>query len=880
MRLLLIVLLLMSSAVNAATYYVKNGGDDNAAGTSDATAWASLSKVAGYSFSAGDDVYFKCGHTWTGEITVDWAGVNSGNRTIFGAYASDGVFTCGGTTKPSFYGGLTPSSRGNIPSSAWSCLVGIQGTLDYVTIQNIRVLNSSGLGICIGGGTSLNYSEYNIIEDSEVYETTGGSVYAYDYSRYTIFRDNVATRCNWARKYGFNPYGGHSGCFSLVRGSKGLMENNLMTDFYGEAFSMSFYGEYNIIRGNIANTTVGGHAEHFMIYSNGGNYTVIEDNLIVTNNQTLAYAGIGISMELATDSHTDSVGTIVRNNVIMGTQGCFYSEMFTDSITAGKTLNFQFIGNTCLSTAKGIELETDNVSVYVTTGGVKTEIANNIFYGLTSTGCNAIADTDISFHHNAWSVTQAALDNDCEGTGDIYSAAPAFNFAGDFDTFNAANMPLTTDFTPTAVVIAVGDDMDATVLNTANYPLYTEIATPCSTFDTTELGYDYSCTARHATTPDIGAIEVSGAGSPDSPVSIPWYMNVGGGSHTGTYSWVAETYDTHIGAYSGSHSDTIVNAIDNTVQQTWQGATTSLNWAVPIANGSYTVQLFGHEQYWGDEGAGTCNEAGGLRAFKVTLEGDDQTPEVDYCKTAGAINTAVIKSYNVTVSDGYLNIVLSRGTMGTDTKPEVMGIGIIACCAGSGTLTINNAVPSINVVNDYPNVSYINVIETVGASTTATPNTLIVSSFNDASITCGTLAAFNTTTLSYTPNDANTGGCGSVDVTIADVNESDTATITITLVSEKYVTFTVKYGGTAAASITDWCWLAVNSQSQVTSAETIIAGASCNEVTDGSGVMTINDSRFVTGTAMKIIVYTPNNHTVGGTNIKNIPFTIHRTARQ
>jgi hypothetical protein len=49
----------------AAIYYVKNGGNDKLAGTSDATAWATIARVEA-TVKSGDVVYFREGDTWIG----------------------------------------------------------------------------------------------------------------------------------------------------------------------------------------------------------------------------------------------------------------------------------------------------------------------------------------------------------------------------------------------------------------------------------------------------------------------------------------------------------------------------------------------------------------------------------------------------------------------------------------------------------------------------------------------------------------------------------------------------------------------------------------------------------------------------------------------
>jgi len=64
-RLILIALFVFSIAkADAVTYYVRNGGSDGATGTSDAAAWATISKVNSSVSGAGD--YIGVVHLATG----------------------------------------------------------------------------------------------------------------------------------------------------------------------------------------------------------------------------------------------------------------------------------------------------------------------------------------------------------------------------------------------------------------------------------------------------------------------------------------------------------------------------------------------------------------------------------------------------------------------------------------------------------------------------------------------------------------------------------------------------------------------------------------------------------------------------------------------
>jgi hypothetical protein len=97
----LLLILLSAWPVWGATYYVKIGGNDSLAGTSDGTAWATISKVMATAVS-GDTVYFRSQDTWTGTpplltaaagVTYDGSTYGSGTRATFQATADENQST-------------------------------------------------------------------------------------------------------------------------------------------------------------------------------------------------------------------------------------------------------------------------------------------------------------------------------------------------------------------------------------------------------------------------------------------------------------------------------------------------------------------------------------------------------------------------------------------------------------------------------------------------------------------------------------------------------------------------------------------------------------------------------------------------------------------
>lgn len=90
-RYLFIFLLFIDIICYGTNYYIKTGGDDEAIGTSDGTAWATVTKVNSYwaagSFAPGDSILFNRGDTFYGGLVVAENGA-TGNYITVGSYGS------------------------------------------------------------------------------------------------------------------------------------------------------------------------------------------------------------------------------------------------------------------------------------------------------------------------------------------------------------------------------------------------------------------------------------------------------------------------------------------------------------------------------------------------------------------------------------------------------------------------------------------------------------------------------------------------------------------------------------------------------------------------------------------------------------------------
>lgn len=107
-------------------YFVKNGGNNALAGTSDATAWATIAKVNGFTFNPGDTIQFKKGSTWNlatdAALSASSSGT-AGNPITYTAYGSGALPILDGQGTVAV--GFTASSK------------------NYITVDSLQIQNNS-----------------------------------------------------------------------------------------------------------------------------------------------------------------------------------------------------------------------------------------------------------------------------------------------------------------------------------------------------------------------------------------------------------------------------------------------------------------------------------------------------------------------------------------------------------------------------------------------------------------------------------------------------------------------------------------------------------------------------------------------------------------
>lgn len=163
LKLLLVALAFFAvsaTSASAATYYVRNGGNDSATGTSDATAWASISKVNSFAlaqnFHSGDIIQFKRGSVWTlqNDETLGNKEPGLSNPIHWG--------TINGLTIQDYGTGNKPRISGVYKQPIY---INSEGSISNLLIKNIDISGTGWLSLGYSRGNLWVENATNIVID-------------------------------------------------------------------------------------------------------------------------------------------------------------------------------------------------------------------------------------------------------------------------------------------------------------------------------------------------------------------------------------------------------------------------------------------------------------------------------------------------------------------------------------------------------------------------------------------------------------------------------------------------------------------------------------------------------------------------------------------
>ncbi|MDX2302305.1 MAG: malectin domain-containing carbohydrate-binding protein [Microscillaceae bacterium] len=176
-------------------------------------------------------------------------------------------------------------------------------------------------------------------------------------------------------------------------------------------------------------------------------------------------------------------------------------------------------------------------------------------------------------------------------------------------------------------------------------------------------------------------------------VTLPLCINAGGDAiNAFGKSFVADNYFLNgqtFGSVSSANAigGTVISSPEEDLLQT-ERFNTNLQYAIPTGNGTFAVELYLSELYVGAPGGG-ANEGAGFRVFDIELEGNVVETGLDLFSQFGALN-GVIKNYQVTVTDGVLNI----------SFPASANNGkISALCISDAATFVPNQTPTVDIAD-------------------------------------------------------------------------------------------------------------------------------------------------------------------------------------
>jgi len=453
----------------------------------------SMSTINGYSFSTGDDLYFKVNTTCTlasasDRLQVDWGGT-SGNRAIIGCYDGNGDFDCGTVE---LVDGNRPIIDGNgaYPNVNYG-IVDVQDvSIDYITIQDLKLQNTGGTGK--GAGVYVAFADNVNTDNCWIYRTRSCIAYAANWG----VNDGVDTGIisnNMCAYQGYPEYSGVGAAIEITASARyGVTTNITVTGNHihnGIYEGIGFYkgvtncvAEYNIVRDMRSFHLYFGQAKNCtfrynLVYESSdqasGSFTELEfalasdiesfqdytyngDNEIYGN--LVAGMSIGVSMGCQIATKCTGVGTPYTQCTGNNRAAChgntkIYNNTFVDNLHT-----FRFWGSDDAGDSMEIK---NNISYTITGGAVHSDDyspdgvtwSHNLFDD--SVGGNAatnaiIGDPDLS-KTSGWRSLSPGLDGtefDLEETSDAIDEAVSLGGVYDYRIID-------TDFTASPITVTI-----------------------------------------------------------------------------------------------------------------------------------------------------------------------------------------------------------------------------------------------------------------------------------------------------------------------------------------------------------------------------------------------------------------------------------------
>lgn len=508
------------------------GGSDSNACTSHATRCLTVAGAWGKTHTAGQDIYFLSGSTFSDGSTsrgVTWAG-SADDRVVIGCYYLDSANSNQATNCHEGAGAdaqTKPIIKGSIEtcSATYTCVyTGVIYTpkihvrRDYVTVSDLDIRYVSGRGLMFEGDQDPDGSVvYGRAERINIYVAGDNGILLQDAARHIVVRDSVIDRAAECQRQGQN---GGSCVYSYpamisvsrVANADNLIENNTVRNAWGEGIGV-YESSFVVVRGNRT-----ADVRSASMYCGACSDAVFESNINLRQdewNPAQDYVNGHWSNAVETGRNNSSyVGyymdnVVFRNNIGIDRGHCL-SAGKSDTVVAPQwSMDFHAYGNTCVAPATSL-INNKNPTAYVPFAAT---IKSNAFYNVPDSMITCELSAAGTQDYNAWGVDPEGTNcngaNDQIGTGFEY----VYTDRADWRAIDIEQID-PEDVRPGigSILLGTGDPSleTTTVLTASEFPILSEANYPYVPNTTNwekALYYDYYGNARSATVPNIGAIE-------------------------------------------------------------------------------------------------------------------------------------------------------------------------------------------------------------------------------------------------------------------------------------------------------------------------------------------------------------------------------------
>ncbi len=347
-----------------ATYFVKTGGSDAATGLTDALAWATIAKVSGKVFVAGDIVQFRQGDTFTGQMysanigsvtfrSYDPATSLPGSGRAILQY-SDTVFGCPTNVHNVVIDNLElKTSLTSVNALLAPCISNdAAGNNDNWIVKNCLIHACPGNGIRVNNSNSTGWqifsnSIYDTGDSGILLNTSGGGHVIYSNTIYTTGTNsaNIA-----AAKHGIYAHAPdyvirNNDFYDNQTGQSISMRNVGVSGSAGQAYSNTIHDTpYGIGFFSNADTGTGTlrvfsnrlyNISGYGIYVGDGTTTYFDT--VIASNTIVGTAAMTVGIDVGDILHANAT---VKNNIVSGGIAAFFGKNASIDVAKTTTENF------------------------------------------------------------------------------------------------------------------------------------------------------------------------------------------------------------------------------------------------------------------------------------------------------------------------------------------------------------------------------------------------------------------------------------------------------------------------------------------------------------------------------------------------------------